>query len=359
MKTKATPYSNLKIFHHTKLLEKLNRGERIAPVYIRIKPTNKCNENCYYCHYKNSYLTLDEYNPKDFIPREKMIEIVSDMKEMGVKAVTFSGGGEPTLYPYINETMEKILEYGIDLSIITNGLLLKDHTADILTKAKWVRVSIDSCDDALYSKLRGVPLGTFSKLCTNIEAFARNKNTDCELGVNFVVGAENYGCIYNMAKLMCDLGVNHVKFAPAINNNTEKYHESFKEQVMNDLMRAKELETDSFRIIDLYTTDFKRVQNGNMIFERVYENCYIKNFVCAIAANSKVYYCHDKAYLSNGKIGDLTKRSFKELWFSKEVTQKFKEFNAQKLCNEHCVFDDRNIMLNQYFSMDTNHVNFL
>ncbi len=116
MNRNATPYSQLKIFHHKELLEKLENAQRCNPLYIRIKPTNVCNHNCYYCHYKNPYLTLDEYNPKDMIPHEKMMEIISDMKKMGVKAVTFSGGGEPLVYPYIEEAMEQILAAGIDLS---------------------------------------------------------------------------------------------------------------------------------------------------------------------------------------------------------------------------------------------------
>lgn len=31
---------------------------------------------------------------KDFIPLEKMLEILEDIKDMGVQAITFSGGGE-------------------------------------------------------------------------------------------------------------------------------------------------------------------------------------------------------------------------------------------------------------------------
>ena len=49
----------------------------------------------------------------------------------GVKAVTFSGGGEPLVYPYITETMEKVLDAGIDLSIITNGSMLKGRNAQL------------------------------------------------------------------------------------------------------------------------------------------------------------------------------------------------------------------------------------
>ncbi len=143
MERNSTPYSQLKIFYHQETLKRLLNGERCSPVYIRIKPTNRCNHNCNYCHYKNAYLDLDQYSPVDEIPRDKMLQIVQDMADMGVKAVTFSGGGEPLLYPYIEETMERLLENGIDLSVITNGSLLRGKKAEILAHAKWVRISID------------------------------------------------------------------------------------------------------------------------------------------------------------------------------------------------------------------------
>ncbi len=359
MDVKASPYSNLKIFHHADLLKKIEAGERVAPIYIRIKPTNVCNQNCYYCHYKNAYLSLDEYNPNDYIPQDKMMEIIDDMRDMGVKAVTFSGGGEPLVYPYIVETMERVLDAGIDLSIITNGTMLKGRNAEILSRAKWVRLSIDASHESLYSRLRGVPEGAYDALCQNIERFARMKSDECEFGVNYVVGKDNHECVYEMAERMKSLGVNHVKFAPLCSNATEAYHAPFKVQVMEDIARAKDLQDENFRVIDLYTSDFQRVSQGIMIFDRAYEKCYIKEFVCVIAANQKVYYCHDKAYLKNGQIGDLTQKRFKDMWFSEETREKFKRFNAKTICNEHCVYDDRNILLNTFFSLDKKHINFI
>lgn len=360
MATKTIPYSNLKIFHHGELLKSTERGEQSAPLYIRIKPTNMCNENCRYCHYKNPYLTLDEYAGHDFIPRDTMVQIIKDLGDIGVKAVTFSGGGEPLLYPYIDETMRRVLERNMDLSMITNGVLLKEQSADLLSGAKWVRVSIDAADDHLYSKFRGVPEGEFTKLCGNLRHFAKIKNKDCELGVNFVVGKENHRQIYAIAELMKSLGVDHIKFAPVISNDTEAYHRAIYGAVAEQMQKAKdELEDAAFRIVDLYTGDFSGGQFEKKIFVRDYETCYIKNYVCVIAANAKVYYCHNKSYMSDGCIGDLCTQSFSKLWFSENTIRKFKEFNAQAQCRHRCVYDERNKLLNAYFSMDKNHLNFI
>ena len=85
----------------------------------------------------------------------------------------------------------------------------------------------------------------------------------------------------------------------------------------------------------------------------------MQKIICVIGANSKVYRCQDKAYLKNGIVADLKNQRLKNAWFSELTEAKSREFNPQKICVEHCVHDDRNILLNQFFSMDMNHVNFI
>ncbi len=356
MNRNDTPYSQLKIFHHPDTLNKLLNKQRCNPIYIRIKPTNKCNHNCSYCHYKNSYIDLDEYNPTDEIPRDKMLETVSSMAKLGVKAVTFSGGGEPLLYPYIEETMTAVLDAGIDLSIITNGSMLKDDKAKILAKSKWVRISVESVNDDEYCSIRKIKPGSFNNLCDNIKNFSRIKDDSCELGINMVISRDNHHQVKDMAHLMCDLGVNHVKFAPMITNDTRAYHNDFKDEVTGDLHDLEEEYKDSgFRVINLYTADFA----DSVVFSRDYSYCPSKEFLCIIGANQKVYFCQDKAYMSDGCVGDLSKHSFSELWTSDEVSTLFKQFDAKKICTQHCVHDSRNKLISSFLNIDKNHINYI
>lgn len=354
---KATPYSNLKIFAHAQALNDISEGKRIAPIYVRVKPTNYCNHRCYYCSYADNELGLrDSVNRQDQISWEKMQEIISDMAEMGVKAVTFSGGGEPLVYPYIVEAMQRILDAGIDLSIITNGQLLKDERAQVLAKAKWVRISFDSANAETYAKVRQLPLHAFDEVCDNIRRFSEIKRDDCELGVNFVINHENADQVYDMAQLVKGLGVNHIKYTARVTKDLFEYHEPFKEKVIEQIHRAKsELEEEGFRVINKYEGDF----DSALVFHRCYDKCYINNIFTVIAADSKVYFCHDKAYVKEGVVGDLRDQSFKDLWFSEETIKRYQEFAPMKECNHHCVYDDRNELLNTFYSLDRNHVNFI
>lgn len=357
MSIQASPYSNLKIFAHADKLNQIKENQRIAPLYIRIKPTNYCNHKCYYCSYADSELGLrDAVHKQDQIPWEKMQEIIQDMKDMGVKAITLSGGGEPLVYPHIIPTMKRILDAGIELSIITNGQLLTGEKAEILANAKWVRISCDSADAATYAKIRKLPETAFDELCENIKRFVVLKKDACEFGVNFVINHENATQVYDMAKLMKELGVNHIKFTARITKDLFEYHQPFKESVLKQLHQAQQdLEDAKFKVINKYEGDF----DSAMVFERTYHKCYIQNLVTTIAADSKVYFCHDKAYVSSGVVGDLTNQSLKDLWYSEEVIKRYQTFDAMEECKHHCVYDDRNLLLNTLYSLDKNQINFI
>lgn len=351
------PYSNLKIFAHSEKIRALESGDRTAPIYIRLKPTNVCNHHCFYCSYADDALGLrDDVKPGDSIAWEKMQEIIRDMGEMGVKAVTLSGGGEPLAYPKIVDTMKMIKEQGIDLSIITNGQILDGERAEILCEAKWVRISLDAGTAEVYEDIRGLRPGMFAKVCDNIRRFAEIKNKDCEFGINYVIHHKNAHQVYETAKLVKSLGVNHIKYAARITKDLFEYHQPYKESVVAQLRRVeKEVADESFNVINKYEEDFDTC----MLFERHYEKCYLKEFVTCIAADSKLYFCHDKAYVTDGVVANLKHRSFKEAWFSPETQERYKDFDPREECRHHCVYDDRNLLLNRFVGMSRHHINFI
>ncbi|MFA5260417.1 MAG: radical SAM protein [Candidatus Omnitrophota bacterium] len=357
MNQKFSPYSYLKIFRHAGKLEAIRNNTVTPPVYIRIKPINVCIHHCSYCSYHDQNLKLHTlFNYKDTLPYEIMTALVEDILEMGVKAVTFSGGGEPLLYPRINEVMPRLLEGGVDLSIITNGQMLKDQSARVLAQAKWVRVSMDSCDAALYARIRDIPESWFHDVCDNIRNFSRIKNPDCELGVNFVVTPDNAGDAYAMARFVKDLGADHIKMTAMVAKDLDVLHAPFKAQVIRDIQKAKnDLEDEGFKVINKYEDDFEM----NTVFQRVYSRCPIQQIVTVVAADAKVYLCHDKAYMPNGELGDLRAQRFQEIWFSDSVRKRFREFDAARECRHHCVFDQRNRLINDYFDLNDDHVNFI
>jgi len=356
------PYSYIKIFRHKEKLDAIRRGEVTAPIYIRIKPTNACNHHCYYCSYGNpedyqnhvSELRA-KFRPKDQLDAQIMRDLIRDLGQMKVKAVTFSGGGEPLLYPHIEEAMRLVLENGIDLSVITNGSLLNDARADILKEAKWVRISMDSCRRERYGEIRNVKQEMFDKIADNIRQFSQSKNPACELGINFVITPKNADEVYDMAVFAKDIGVDHIKMCAVIDPDMESVHGPIKDKVLESIERARGLQDAYFKVISKYEDDL----GLNAVFERSYCRCAIQQIIPVVAADAKVYMCHDKAYVPGGELGDLKEKSFREIWFSEVIQKRFKDFDARQECRHHCVYDQRNIFINQYLDLDDSQINFI
>lgn len=353
-------YSNLKIFHHADALNAISNGEHKAPLYIRLKPTNICNHHCAYCTYGSGGTTQktenrDEIDHRDSIPWEKLQEILHDMGAMGVKALTFSGGGEPLCYPHITEAAQLASDEGLELSLITNGQLLSDGRAEAFRTAKWVRVSFDSPVQETYCRLRGLPESAFRTVTENISAFAKKKDKDCVLGVNFVVSKANVAEVYESARLLKELGADNVKFA-AVVENVPCYHQDIKDSVIEQIHRAQDDFADKgFAIINNYENDWMDKNFTTQIFPV----CYTCRLVTVIAADQRVYFCHTRAYDSRAILGDLHRQGFYEMWYSSETKKRLKELKPQLDCKNSCVYEERNNMINAYYDVDLRHVNFI
>jgi len=350
-------YGIQKILKHPEKIESLMEGVITAPIAVRVKPTNLCDHSCHFCSYATGHgdnmepnLLAELVEKRDIIPESKMMEILSDFKEMGVKGITYSGGGEPLIYPFIIDSLKRTLDYGIDLSIITNGQNLVDEKFEYLTQAKWVRISLDGCTPETVKKSRLVSEQRFRKLEDNMKRFGKEKKSDCEFGVNFVIHHINSHEIYESVGFFQDLGLDHVKFTPKwidhdkVDQSTGlgwiEYHDQFKESVLDQIARARN--DFDINIYDTYENDFNLTGKDF----RPYNRCPTMQITPVIGADQFVYTCHDKAYTQDGKIGSLENQSFQELWSSPEVMQFMKNFDPQLMCKHHCTYDSRNILVN-------------
>ena len=142
--------TNLKVFAHPDKLRSLpgTTAEVLPPLHVRIKPTNICNHDCWFCAYRQDDFQLGQAMvERDQIPLDKMMEIIDDLIEMQVQAVTFSGGGEPFVYPHLLKAVERLAAAGIPFASLTNGSRLSGELARVFAQsATWVRVSMDGWD---------------------------------------------------------------------------------------------------------------------------------------------------------------------------------------------------------------------
>ena len=352
-------YSQVKIFHFQEKLTCIAQNKVCPPVHVRIKPINACNHRCFYCCYRNSDLFLGQsMNEKDMIPREKMKEIVGDLASAGVRAVTFTGGGEPLIYPYIDETLEGLFDKQIKVAVLTNGSRLNGPTRELLAAgASWVRVSIDSTNGPTLAKSRGVKADEFDRIIGNIREFSRVKHKDCELGINFIITEHNARDVYGFIQLMKESGANHVKVSECIvsTNSVEnnRYHAPHFDMVMEAVQEAEaRLGDEHFHVINKFH-DFDDK------FEKYYESCPFINFLNVIAADLNVYTCQDKAYTESGILGSIKDISLARLWSSESYKNSLRGINPSRDCRHHCVSHGKNLALHDYLTTDRRHLEFV
>lgn len=336
-------YSQYKIVWFKEKLESFFNKKIEAPIYVRIKPTNRCVHKCYFCIYQPEFSGMHgTFKRDDQLPKEKLIEVVNDLKQIGVKAVTFSGGGEPLFHPDIVEILNEVNRLGLDNSIITNGQLLSGDKAAALKDAKWVRISMDYYDAPSFEKTRRIPGESVFEIYKNIKNFAKIKNKNCDLSVNFIVTDDNYAHLFEVAKNLKELGIENVRFAPIWVSNFKSYHEPLKDEVLSQLKQAREkLNDGNFTVYDSYNIDFQAQK-------RTLNRCYMMQILPIIGADGNVYSCHNKAYDKDGLIGSIKDKKFSEMWFSPEAKAVFENLNPTKYCSHHqCAADAKNILINE------------
>jgi radical SAM protein with 4Fe4S-binding SPASM domain len=98
---------------------------------------------------------------------------------------------------------------------------------------------------------------------------------------------------------------------------------------------------DNFEVFDSYWI------NPEQLF-RSYHLCRYQQVVPVIAADCNVYSCHNTAYTDYGLIGSIRDQSFRELWFSKAVRQRFATFDPTCHCQGiQCANDTKNKILDE------------
>ncbi len=150
-----------------------------------------CNMNCKFC-----FATFQDVKknilPKGHLPKEKAINVIHQLAEIGFEKITFAGG-EPTLCPWISDLIKTAKNLGMTTMIVTNGSkLTEDFLKTNKTNLDWIAISVDSLN-ALTNNTIGRTLSNkklfdaehYYPLCKKIKQYGYG------LKINTVVNSKN------------------------------------------------------------------------------------------------------------------------------------------------------------------------
>ncbi|MGC8677715.1 MAG: GTP 3',8-cyclase MoaA [Hydrogenobaculum sp.] len=125
-------------------MEALNGSWVHEITYLRISITDKCNMKCSYCRPTN----VDYISHKELLSYEEIRDIVSIMKDFGLKKVRITGG-EPLVRPQVWKLVSLLKAINLEsISMTTNGTYLQEYSK-LLKEAglDTINISLDTLDE--------------------------------------------------------------------------------------------------------------------------------------------------------------------------------------------------------------------
>ena len=232
---------------------------RTKPILVEVSPTGYCNANCPWCFFNDK-------KSSDKIDKDIMLQTINEMPGVGIKAINWTGGGEPTIHPDFSEFVFLANSVGLQQGLFTNGYEEIPHQEMF----EWIRISLtDKGYDVI--KIPNVKFG----ICVNqtLNDYFVHIEKLCEEARN--------------------LGASYFQIRPALSGS---YMAQPKLYVPNYL---KKHETDTFKV---YITDYKYAE---AVKPKKYEYCYGYHFCPSINCRGKVAVCLYLSHKDEYILGDL------------------------------------------------------
>lgn len=265
-----------KVIYHIDKIENAFKDKIVTPISCEIDPSNTCMLDCSFCLYKG------KEKLKPFLDYNLYLKLLRDLKKIGCLSITFTGGGEPLIHPKFNTMVKDALDFGFEIGLVTNGILL-DSVED-LDKFKFVRVSLNAGTPEVYEKITGKNL--FNKAISSVKN-AVKRNGETTIGLSFVVCNDNEKDIANAKTIAENLGVDYIQFKPVVSKSVSTLEETYPDN------------------ISIWTNRYKSIDD---------RPCKIAGLIGIVGSSGNVYYCCQGRGNPDFLLGNIEDASFKAIW---------------------------------------------
>ncbi len=294
------------------------------PIRIVWELTNSCNAKCIHCGSRSGSKRENE------LTKEEALQICDDLKELGCEHVTIIGG-EFFLQHYWEDVAKRLLENGIRVGPLTNGILLNDTNIQKLKNLglKEVYVSIDGLGQT-HDHIRGVP-GLFDKIVTNIK---KAQAAGFLVGVNTSVSAVNLDEIPELFKFLKELDI-----------------KLWQVQLVEDIGNAQDnpelmLSLDKVYRLVKYVAEFRKQKEMRVIMgdnigyyasfepsirDHPFTGCAAGRYGLGIESNGNIRGCLSVPGTPETTEDNIRNRSLIEIWNDPELFKPYRQRTVDKL----------------------------
>lgn len=344
------------IYHTDRLNQYLETGD-CFPLYMEISVIGNCNHRCTFCAY--DYIGY----PNRKIQTQRLLGLIDELAECGLKSLLYAGEGEPLLHPDIVKFIGRCKKRGIECGIYTNGQLLKKGLAQkLLPLLTFLRFSFNAGTAENYSRIHRVKPAVFSGVVNNMRQAVRIKQKEklgVDIGLQYVLIRENSGDLFNAIKISKDTGIDYFVIKPyVLQSHLQSYRQSvkFRAEKIKDLFdKAENFSDKNFKVIA------RRLAFQNY-GKRNYQYCYATSFISVVNSAGDVATCLPYWDRKEFIFGNIYRNKFKEIWLGLR-RKKIKEFLENKFDAKNCPPNCRPHAINEFLSEIKNpkvkHINFI
>lgn len=337
--------------HLDKLIEWKTKGITY-PVSIAIDPTSKCNHRCPGC------IGLMGQS-KATIPTDRMIELLKELDDLGVRSVSLSAAGDPSCHPGLAEMLESFTNLKLKVGYSTNGELLKEDSLKASVKVcTFVRFSLDADRPEMHQLVHGASPKAFDKVINNMRRMHEERvkqGSPITLSANYMVRPDTIHGIYGAAKLCSEIGMDILRVRPVFGyDNKPLVNEEDANRIIEELERCKEFHSDTFHVSSP-ANRIEWVKTGSAPIK--YKRCNVHHFAPQIGGDQKVYLCCHTIGWEKYCLGDLSKNTFAEVWNSEQRRQVYENIDYRD-CATPCSMGGVNNFLHK-LTESSDHINFL
>ena len=338
------------IGYHKERVEAWARGERVAPIFIDVAWTRKCQAACYFC------AAQTQASDGGVITREHAMSFLEDSAEIGVLAMNYISDGESTMVPWYAESVEKATDLGIQIGAGTNGIATTRPVLErILPRLSSFRVNFSAGEKKRYAEIMGLKQAVYDIVIGNIETaveLVRKNNWPCITNMNLVCDPDQSDQLLPFAKLAKRLGVHyaiikHCWVDTHMDNSLKVDYKGY-HRIEEILKECESLSDDTTKIVVKWN---KLKHQG----ERQYSKCFGPPFALQMSGNGLIAPCGP---LFNEKwrafhVGNITEQRFKDIFQSERYWEVMNyiasdEFDPRKRCPSDCMQNLTNDWLYKY-----------
>lgn len=299
-----------KLLDHLDSLNMIKKGNRPFPVSAEISLSNQCNHKCTFCQSNSIFKTSNSMLKKKIV-----INVLKDLKDLGIKGIVWSGGGEPMKHPDFYEVIEFSHKLGISNGLITNLSLLKQKEIKLLLETMaWIRISLNSGNKKNYKKIHGT--NHFDKIINNIMILTKNNMKSIKkipISISMVYTKENIDSFIDLIAKAIDLKVDSVHLRP--DQFTKDISWVNSGVITEKLKYAEEIIKNKKSNLKISTSEYLK----NQYLDKYPKKCYAHFFTLSISADGNLNFCKSRFNTSKTNCGNLYNTSIKEIWNSAKI----------------------------------------